>query len=469
MQSRGTQHPCFRTLVLILSAVLLAELGAAMFPGSAQAGYVFTGGGTNAGVATGDAAATTLYLAVFGGLIYHSTDDAVYSPDWGGGLTIAAVAVNSVSIFVSTGAGSNVKLGRNGVLGPASSLQALINVNTTGNQVIIDDSSNTAAVTYVQTFNSLTAPGINISFNGPAIVNGRLLQGSIAGSVYNINSTFGGEPVTVNGGAGNDTFNIIPANMSSHVTIDGGPGVNTLDFTGATAAIAMTLNGGAVTGVDNVSATNIQSIVGGDNSDTFTVVPSATIAYSINGGLPDPPTSPGDALIVDASGTTNPSFSSTSTPTGLQGSFTFGNRQPVNFQRIESLPGGAATHFTVSAPASATAGVAFNFTVTAFDVFNNIATGYGGTVHFTSTDAQATLPADSSLTNGTGTFSATLRTSGSQTITAVDTVNASIIGTFNIDIVEISKVPTITECGILTMFILLGGSGIYLIRRRRAD
>jgi uncharacterized repeat protein (TIGR01451 family) len=90
-----------------------------------------------------------------------------------------------------------------------------------------------------------------------------------------------------------------------------------------------------------------------------------------------------------------------------------------------------ATHFTVSAPATATAGTAFNFTVTALDASNNTATAYTGTVHFTSSDGQAILPADSTLTNGVGTFSSTLKTAGAQTITAKDTVTASITGTSN--------------------------------------
>src|SRR5262249_41026009 len=88
----------------------------------------------------------------------------------------------------------------------------------------------------------------------------------------------------------------------------------------------------------------------------------------------------------------------------------------------------AATHFLVSAPSSATAGSDFSFTVTAQDAFNNTDTGYAGTVSFTSTDGQAVLPGDSTLTNGTGTFSATLKTAGSQTITATDTVDSSITG-----------------------------------------
>jgi hypothetical protein len=91
----------------------------------------------------------------------------------------------------------------------------------------------------------------------------------------------------------------------------------------------------------------------------------------------------------------------------------------------------AATHFSVTGPATATAGTAFNFVVTALDASNNIVTSYSGTEHFTSTDGQAVLPASSMLANGTATFSATLKTGGSQTITATDTVTASITGVSN--------------------------------------
>jgi hypothetical protein len=88
----------------------------------------------------------------------------------------------------------------------------------------------------------------------------------------------------------------------------------------------------------------------------------------------------------------------------------------------------AATHFSVAAPAAATAGSSFTVTVTALDPFNNTATGYTGTVHLTSSDRLAALPADSTLANGTGTFSATLRTAGSQTLTATDAASGSLTG-----------------------------------------
>src|SRR5205807_75515 len=67
----------------------------------------------------------------------------------------------------------------------------------------------------------------------------------------------------------------------------------------------------------------------------------------------------------------------------------------------------------------------------ALDQFNNTDTGYLGVVHFTSTDGAATLPGNSTLTNGVGTFSATLKTAGSRTITATDTAVSSVMGTSN--------------------------------------
>jgi hypothetical protein len=107
----------------------------------------------------------------------------------------------------------------------------------------------------------------------------------------------------------------------------------------------------------------------------------------------------------------------------------------------------AATHFSVSAPASAPAGSAFNFTVTALDAFNNTATGYGGTVHFTSTDSSATLPPDSTFSNGTGSFSATLRTAGNQTLTATDTLNSSTYGMSNTILVNAATATSFVVAG----------------------
>jgi hypothetical protein len=90
-----------------------------------------------------------------------------------------------------------------------------------------------------------------------------------------------------------------------------------------------------------------------------------------------------------------------------------------------------ATHFSVSLPASTTAGAAFSFTITALDAFNNTAVGYQGTVTFSSSDPKRVLPANYKFTSadaGVHMFSATLRTAGSQSITATDTVTSTITG-----------------------------------------
>ena len=90
---------------------------------------------------------------------------------------------------------------------------------------------------------------------------------------------------------------------------------------------------------------------------------------------------------------------------------------------------GAAARFVVSGFTNpVTAGTASSVTVTAYDAYGNVATGYAGTVKITSSDSQAVLPANAGLTNGVGSFSVTLKTAGSQSITATDTVTSSITG-----------------------------------------
>ncbi len=91
-----------------------------------------------------------------------------------------------------------------------------------------------------------------------------------------------------------------------------------------------------------------------------------------------------------------------------------------------TTPPPVATHFSVTPAANiATAGTALNFTVTALDSTNAVVTGFAGIVHFTSSDGQAALPADTALTNGMGNFSATLKTAGSQKITATAAISGT--------------------------------------------
>jgi hypothetical protein len=98
---------------------------------------------------------------------------------------------------------------------------------------------------------------------------------------------------------------------------------------------------------------------------------------------------------------------------------------------------GSAMQLTVSGlPSPYGAGSTQSLTVTAKDAYGNTATGYTGTVQFSSSDPAAVLPANATLANGVGTFSVTLRTAGTRSVTATDTVTPSITGSQNAIVVS---------------------------------
>jgi len=124
---------------------------------------------------------------------------------------------------------------------------------------------------------------------------------------------------------------------------------------------------------------------------------------------------------------------------------------------LNVTPGPAAYLRVTGISNPSTAGNPSDVTVTAYDQFGNISTGYTGTIHFTSNDPYpATLPADYTFVpgdNGTHTFTAgvTLYTAGSRTVTVTDTNNPTITGSQTVDVnpgptttVTISPAPTAT-------------------------
>jgi hypothetical protein len=82
----------------------------------------------------------------------------------------------------------------------------------------------------------------------------------------------------------------------------------------------------------------------------------------------------------------------------------------------------------------ATVGLLTPVRVVALDASNNIVTGYTGTVHFTSSDSGAHLPADytfKSSDDGSHVFWVTFEMAGEDTLTATDTMTSSITGSVN--------------------------------------
>ncbi len=119
-------------------------------------------------------------------------------------------------------------------------------------------------------------------------------------------------------------------------------------------------------------------------------------------------------------------------------------------QSVTVQPNVASILRVAGFPTSIQAGVAGNFTVTALDEFGNTATSYQGTIHFTSSDSQAVLPGNYTFTaadNGVHTFSATLKSAGSQSIVATDTATSTIAGSQTVTVQPVSVNTTLVAAG----------------------
>lgn len=102
-------------------------------------------------------------------------------------------------------------------------------------------------------------------------------------------------------------------------------------------------------------------------------------------------------------------------------------------------PAPSATHFSVSTTTTTTtAGTSVSVTVTALDASNAVFNGYVGSVHFTSSDSTAILPANYTFTTsdkGVHTFTGViLKTAGAQTISLTDTSNSSVMGSVSFNV-----------------------------------
>ena len=140
---------------------------------------------------------------------------------------------------------------------------------------------------------------------------------------------------------------------------------------------------------------------------------------------PSAPSGSTSAQLTGASCTTN-------TECAAVGTYSPSRAVPPPLSATLSPP--PATHLSVATTPTATAGSPVNLIVTALDATGNVVTDYTGTVHFTSTDPQAGLPSNYTFTSGdkgihTFTGGLTLKTAGTQTVTATDTADATRKGT----------------------------------------
>ena len=174
---------------------------------------------------------------------------------------------------------------------------------------------------------------------------------------------------------------------------------------GTSVSLSITVSGGSAT--PSGTAT-FQENIGGSGWNTIGTAVSLTSGSALTTYTPQTAGSYQFQVIYSGDGTYNGATSSAASLT-------------VN--------PGSATYFVVSGFINPTvAGTANIVTVTAYDAYGDVATGYSGAVAITSSDSQAGLPTNSILTNGVGSFSITLVTAGTQSITATDTATNSITG-----------------------------------------
>lgn len=206
---------------------------------------------------------------------------------------------------------------------------------------------------------------------------------------------------------------------------------------GKSAAVTVAASGGGGVATHLVVSTPANTTVGSPFVFTVTAeTASNTVATSYAGSVTFSTSDPSGVIptgsqtltsgVGDFSATFETSGNQTITVTDVTDGFT------ATSSNI-SVVSGLATHFVLTAASNSTAGHAVVFTVTAEDQFNNVVTTYPGTVQFTSSDANTNvvLPPSATLASGVGVFSATLITAASETITATDSVTATITGASN--------------------------------------
>ncbi len=328
-----------------------------------------------------------------------------------GNQTITARDTANSSI---TGTSGNISVSAAGSAGTATHFLVSAPSNVTaGNPftftVTAQDSNNNTATGYSGTVHFTTTDGSPSLFPGDAnLTNGTL-------TVWATLNTLGNQTITAR-----DTANSSITGTSGNILVSSSTLSGTTHFDVAAPASATAGNPFTFT------------VTAKDASNNTVTGYSGTVHFTTTDG--SPALFPGDANLTDGTLTVWATLTTlgnqTITATDTSNSSVTGTSGNILVGSTPTPPPAGTTHFTVSAPSSVDAGSAFNFTVTAVDQNGATITGYDGTVHFTASGGSATLPGDSKLTNGTGTFSATFdRRGGNRTITATDTGNSSITGT----------------------------------------
>jgi autotransporter-associated beta strand protein len=364
--------------------------------------------------------------------------------------TVVNILSGTINSNNATALGALASVSDGGILnlGASQTLGALTGggtVNLNGNTLTVGSTNNLpssfggtlqngsgpGALTKAGTGTFVLTAGSTDTYTGPTTVSAGTLQ---------VDSSLSSSATTVSSGATLDGTSMVGSlSASSGGTVSPG------DTGGAIANLGtgnLSLPTGSTYHVDLGLTTSDSLTVGASNTVTLGGTLSLNLPPGVHPALNQVFTLINNTSTNAISGT----FSSIVGATNVSGnqitlnnayvltlSYTGGaNHNSVTLQ-VTRVPGPIDHFSVVASPTSIVAGNAVNLVVTAFDAggYNDVT--YSGTVHFTSSDSQATVAGDSTLSNGSGTFSSatTLRTAGNQTITAQDSVTTTATGTSN--------------------------------------
>jgi hypothetical protein len=180
------------------------------------------------------------------GLLEYSIDGGAFSTNWnpgnGNGNHLSASVLSSVFINLTSDNSQIIDGDTTSPSSAASNVLAYLGVtaatSNTSDSVVINDQTGTLAS---GTYNidgqggSITGPTGGLIFPAaplrvaPGSVpfgGGITLNGSDAGNIFNVISTFAGEPIAITGGTGDNTANIESTSASAAVTVSLGTGTN---------------------------------------------------------------------------------------------------------------------------------------------------------------------------------------------------------------------------------------------------
>jgi hypothetical protein len=203
---------------------------------------------------------------------------------------------------------------------------------------------------------------------------------------------------------------VVHAKKNSSLTVSGMTTPRTAGTTGSIRVTATDVYGNRITGyTGNIHFTSTDTKASLPANYTFTAADAGTHVFAAN-------------VILKTSGTWSVTATDMGTAT-LKGSQ---NGVVVNPAAVSKLVVAGMT-------SPRTAGSTGSLRVTATDAYGNRIVGYLGTIHFTSTDTKAKLPANYKFTAtdaGTHVFVANviLKTIGTRSVTATDTVTTTLKG-----------------------------------------